>query len=98
MAIKRREFLKGGAAAAGAFTLGFVIPAKVRAGTAGAAGPFEPNAFIRITADNRVTVVLGKSEMGQNVYTNLPLIVAEELDADWQAIRVEQSGVDPAYN
>ena len=98
MAIKRREFLKGGAAAAGAFTLGFVIPGKARAGTVGADGLFKPNAFIRITADNQVTVVLGKSEMGQNVYTNLPLIVAEELDADWQAIRVEQSKVDPAYN
>jgi isoquinoline 1-oxidoreductase beta subunit len=98
VAIKRRDFLKGGAAAAGAFTLGFVIPGKARAGSAGADGLFKPNAFIRITADNQVTIILGKSEMGQNVYTNLPLIVAEELDADWQAIRVEQSKVDPAYN
>ena len=101
MAMKRREFLRDTAAAAGAFTLGFVIPGKVGAGVGEGGdpgGPFAPNAFIRITPDNQVTIVLGKSEMGQNVFTTLPLIVAEELDADWQAIRVEQSTVDPAYN
>jgi isoquinoline 1-oxidoreductase beta subunit len=97
MAMKRREFLKGSALAAGAFTLGFVIPVKPRAAET-PESLFAPNAFIRITPDNQVTVILGKSEMGQNVYTVLPLIVAEELDADWQAIRVEQSPVDPAYN
>jgi isoquinoline 1-oxidoreductase beta subunit len=99
MAIKRRDFLKGGAAAAGVFTLGFVIPGKTRGGMAeGASAPFAPNAFIRITPDNQVTIIMAKSEMGQNVYTNLPLIVAEELDADWENVRVEQSGVDAAYN
>ena len=98
MAIKRREFLQGSAAAAaGAFTLGFVLPSRGRA-EAGQAAPFEPNAFIRITPDNRVTVVVGKSEMGQNIWTSLPLIVAEELDADWQSIAVQQSGVDAAFN
>lgn len=99
MTIKRRDFLKGGAAVAGAFTLGFVLPEKARAGAAAGAGSaFIPNAFIRIMPDNTVIITLAKSEMGQNVYTVLPLIVAEELDADWQSIRVEQSGVDPAFN
>jgi len=97
MTLKRREFLQGSAAAAGAFTLGFVLPLRARAGTP-TERPFQPNAFIRITPDNRVTVIVGKSEMGQNVYTALPLIVAEELDADWAAVRVEQSGVAPAFN
>jgi isoquinoline 1-oxidoreductase beta subunit len=97
MAIKRREFLKGSAAVAGAFTLGFVLPGKARSAGSDTA-QFIPNAFIRITPDNQVTIILAKSEMGQNVYTNLPLIVAEELDADWRAIRVEQSRVDPVYN
>ena len=105
MAIKRRDLLIGGAT--GAFTLGFLLPLRGRPGAAEAAaagdamnshGAFMPNAFIRITPDNRVTVVVGKSEMGQNVYTGLPLIVAEELDADWAAVRVEQSGVDAAFN
>ncbi|MDT8322438.1 MAG: molybdopterin cofactor-binding domain-containing protein, partial [Xanthomonadales bacterium] len=99
MAIKRRDFLKGGTLAAGAFTLGFLLPGKIRA-DAGVGGkePFAPNAFIRIDSENRITLMLAKSEMGQNVYTSLPLIIAEELDADWPAVRVEQSGVDPAYN
>jgi isoquinoline 1-oxidoreductase beta subunit len=97
MAMKRRELLKGGAVAAGVFTLGFVLPGRSRAG-ASSGGPFQPNAFIRITPDNNVTVIVGKSEMGQNVYTALPLIVAEELDADWETVRAEQSGVDPAFN
>ncbi len=99
MAIKRREFLKGSALAAGAFTLGFMIPIKTRAGQAGAGGDtFVPNAFIRITPDNSVTIIVAKSEMGQNVFTVLPLIVAEELDADWESVHVEQSGVNAAYN
>lgn len=99
MAIKRRDFLKGSAVAAGAFTLGFMIPIKTRAGTVQNSGnEFAPNAFIRIMPDNTVTLILAKSEMGQNVFTTLPLIVAEELDADWQNIHIEQSGVDPAYN
>ena len=99
MTIKRRDFLKGSAIAAGAFTLGFMIPVRARAGEIQNAGSeFAPNAFIRVAPDNSVTVILSKSEMGQNVYTALPLIVAEELDADWENIRVEQSGIDPAYN
>ena len=99
MAIKRREFLKGSALAAGAFTLGFMIPIKTRAGQAEAGGDtFIPNAFIRITPDNSVTIIVAKSEMGQNVFTVLPLIVAEELDADWENVQVEQSGVNAAYN
>ena len=107
MTIRRRDLLKGGAAVAGAFTLGFVLPGRLRAGpvagtesaaAAEFATAFAPNAFIRITPDNRVTVVVGKSEMGQNVFTALPLIVAEELDADWAAVGVEQSGVDAAFN
>ncbi|MDX1380020.1 MAG: xanthine dehydrogenase family protein molybdopterin-binding subunit [Xanthomonadales bacterium] len=95
--MKRREFLQGSAAAAGAFCLGFALPERGRADAAQAAS-FAPNAFIRITPDNRVTVVVGKSEMGQNVYTALPLLVAEELDADWETVAVEQSGVDAAFN
>jgi isoquinoline 1-oxidoreductase beta subunit len=99
MAIGRRDFLKGGAAVAGAFTLGFVIPGKTRAGAGSGNGdPFVPNAYIRVSADNRITIILSKSEMGQNVFTVLPMIVAEELDAALEDITVEQSGIDAAYN
>ncbi len=59
---------------------------------------FAPNAFIRIGTDDAVTVIVNHSEMGQGVYTALPMIVAEELDADWSKVRVEAAPVDPAYN
>jgi isoquinoline 1-oxidoreductase beta subunit len=96
--MKRRAFLKNSALAAGGFTLGFMIPGKARAGQQTGGEPFAPNAFIRITPENRITIIMAKSEMGQNVYTTLPLIVAEELDVGRDDITVEQSGIDPAYN
>ncbi len=99
MAINRREFLKNSALAAGGLTLGFYLPRNARAGTAATPnGNFAPNAFVRIAPDNTVTIILAKAEMGQNVYTVLPSIVAEELDVDPRTIRIEQSGVDPVYN
>ena len=64
MTIKRRDFLKGSAIAAGAFTLGFMIPVRARAGEIQNAGSeFAPNAFIRVAPDNSVTVILSKSEI-----------------------------------
>jgi len=99
MKIKRREFLQGSAVVAGALTLGFYIPGKSRAGEiADSDGDFAPNAYIRIATDNTVTIMMAKAEMGQNVFTVLPMIVAEELDVDLQKVRIEQSGVDAAYN
>jgi isoquinoline 1-oxidoreductase beta subunit len=94
----RRTFLKSGAGAA--LVIGVSLPLAGRAATmAGTAGtPFGPNAFLRITPDNRVTVIIGASEMGQGVMTSLPMLVAEELDADWNLVRVEQAPVDAAYN
>ena len=60
--------------------------------------PFAPNAFLRIDADDTITVIVGKSEMGQGVYTSLSMLVAEELEADWRNIRFDSAPVDPAYN
>ncbi|HLA26794.1 MAG TPA: xanthine dehydrogenase family protein molybdopterin-binding subunit [Syntrophales bacterium] len=54
--------------------------------------------FVRIGADNSVTVIVNHSEMGQGVYTGLPMLVAEELDADWSKIRIEAAPVDPVYD
>ncbi len=56
------------------------------------------NAFIRIATDETVTIVVNHSEMGQGVYTSLPMLVAEELECDWNKIIVEAAPVDPAYN
>ena len=100
--LSRRDFLKAGAgltlgiAAPGAFAQ--AGPGRAR-GKAVASGTFEPNAFIRIGADNRVTVVVKHLEMGQGTYTGLPTLVAEELDADWRQIRVEAAPADASrYN
>jgi isoquinoline 1-oxidoreductase beta subunit len=59
---------------------------------------FAPNAFIRIDTDDTVTIIVNHSEMGQGVYTALPMLVAEELDADWDKVRFEAAPVDPVYN
>src|SRR5512144_3043056 len=56
------------------------------------------NAYLRIAPNNAITVVCGLSEMGQGVHTAIPMLVAEELDADWSKIRVEQAPVDQAFN
>lgn len=56
-----------------------------------------PNAWIRIDADDRVTVLVKHSEMGQGITTALAMIVAEELEVDWQKIRAEIAPADPVY-
>ena len=59
---------------------------------------WSPNAWIRIDPANVVTIVVAKAEMGQGVFTALPMIVAEELDADWNTVRIEQSPARAPYD
>ncbi len=95
----RREFLKVSALAGGGMLIGVVVPSLHRFAEAAPApvAPFAPNAFIRITPDGAVTVVVGYSEMGQGVLTAVPMLVAEELDADWARVKFEQAPADPVY-
>jgi isoquinoline 1-oxidoreductase beta subunit len=93
----RRGFLKVSGAAASGLVLGFYIPQRFGPVTVKAAGPFAPNAFLRILPDDTVTVLVGKSEMGQGVYTSLPMILAEELDCDWSRVQVESAPAAPEY-
>lgn len=93
----RRDFLKSGAAVGGGLVIGFVLPGAARFAEAATAAAFHPNAFLRITPDNRVTVIVGLSEMGQGVLTAIPMLVAEELEADWAKIGIEQAPADPAF-
>lgn len=94
--LNRREFLKVSAAAGGGLLIGLYLPGRVEAATNQAAAEFTPNAFLRIAPDNTITVISKHLEMGQGVYTGLPTIVADELDADWNQIRVESAPADAA--
>jgi len=96
--VNRREFLKTGAAGGAALVIGFHLSRKALADQAQDQEKKTPNPFdawVRITPDNRVTLVLGKSEMGQGVYTSLPMILAEELCVDWKHVHVEQAPTNP---
>jgi len=94
----RRDFLKSSAAATGALVIGITLPAASRyAEAAAGGGSFAPNAFLRITPDGQITVLCGLSEMGQGVHMGIAMLVAEELDADWHSVRLEQAPADKAY-
>jgi isoquinoline 1-oxidoreductase beta subunit len=71
-----------------------IIHTSAREGT----GPLALNAFIGIGTDEVVTLIVNKSEMGQGVYTSLPMLLAEELEVDWSKVRVESAPVDSVYN
>src|SRR5258705_12699229 len=97
----RRKFLQTSAVIGGGLVIAFHLPAFAkRIGNIGAAASdnFAPNAFIRIGKDNIVTVIVNHSEMGQGAYTSLPMIIADELDADWSKVKFEAAPVDPVYN
>ncbi len=89
----RRDILKGGAA----LTVAMWVPARgahANDSDVAKAGSFAPTAFVRIDEDSTVTVLSKHTEMGQGAYTGLATIVAEELDADWNQIRVEGAPAD----
>src|SRR5690242_19880363 len=96
----RREFLKTSARISGGLVVGFVLPGISRfAAVPGlqAGGRFAPKAFVRVGSDDSVTILLAHSEMGQGIWTSLPMLVAEELDADWSKIKVQHAKAAPVY-
>jgi isoquinoline 1-oxidoreductase subunit beta len=97
----RRSFIKSTALVAGGLVVAFSIPqAKRFMGVAQAAETLTlppPNAFLRIGADDSITVMLAHSEMGQGIWTTLPMLIADELDADWSKIKVEHAPAAPSY-
>jgi isoquinoline 1-oxidoreductase beta subunit len=94
-AIDRRSFLKFSTLAGGGLLLGFYasksseLAAQVGQPTATNIGGFSPNAFVRIAPDGTVTIVAHKPDMGQGVLTSIPMILAEELDADWKSVKLD---------
>ncbi len=93
--LDRRSFLKMTALAGGGFTLGlYTIPRTLAQGP-GRRPDFVPVAFIRIDPSGVVTLMAKNPEIGQGVKTMLPMLIAEELDADWKDVRIEQADVNP---
>jgi isoquinoline 1-oxidoreductase subunit beta len=102
LTLDRRAFLKTGAAAGTGLVVGFYIPASASDDPAQQQEKKTPNPFnawVHISPDNRITLILEKSEMGQGIMTAVPMILAEELCVDWKNVIVEQAPTDPEiYN
>ncbi|MFM0174978.1 xanthine dehydrogenase family protein molybdopterin-binding subunit [Paraburkholderia sediminicola] len=101
--LKRRTFLLGGAGAVGALLVGWsVLPPGQRLTTSmplpAQGTQVALNGWVKIAADNSVTIMMCKAEMGQGIHTGLAMLLAEELDADWSQVRVEDSPIDKIYN
>ncbi len=97
----RRNFIIAGAIATGVAVGIYVGKRRFEDGDAAQAAAgrtLQPNAYVRVAPDDSVTVVIGKSEMGQGVYTGIAMAVAEELDVDPARVKVEFAGADPAFN
>ncbi len=87
METSRRDFVKTSALASGGLLFGFAAPGARR--EAQAAGTlYTPNAWVHIADDNTITLLSARSEMGQGVYTSMPMLIAEELNVDLQQIKV----------
>src|SRR5271170_5850813 len=98
--LTRRGFVKVGAAGSAALVIGFYLPSIAAAQQEGGPSKEAPrinplNAWIRIGADGNVTLIVGKSEMGQGVMTSLPMILADEVEVDWNSVHVEQAATKP---
>jgi isoquinoline 1-oxidoreductase beta subunit len=97
--VSRRRFLKTSAG----LVVGFYVAPRtglsvIQEATSPAAKPIpDPNAFLRIGEDESVTVLLAHSEMGQGIWTTLPMLIAEELGCDWSKVRVEHAPAAPVY-
>ena len=106
-AINRRQFLIGAVIAGGVAGTALVIGFNVfgQHGKTGTAAPgsitrpssFAPDVYVRLNADNTVTIQVARSEVGQGVLTSLAMLLAEELDADWSKVRVEQALADRQF-
>jgi CO/xanthine dehydrogenase Mo-binding subunit len=94
--LSRRGFLTTAVSAGAGLVVGFYLPHKASFSSDGSK-PFSPNAYLKITPDGKITVMVARSEMGQGVHTSLPMILAEELEANWKQIHIEQVGASTLY-
>lgn len=100
--LTRREFLKTSLTGAGLVVAVSVTPFGMKLLSAEElakdSSGFSPNVWLNITPDDVVHIVVNKSEMGQGVYTALPMIAADELGADWKQVKLEVAPADKKYN
>ena len=100
--ISRRQFMLATSAVGGAFVLGFFLPSFQTEAAAIAEKPWSPpttggteiNAWLVIASDDRVTIRVAQSEMGEGVFTSMPMLVAEELECDWAKVRAEYASAN----
>jgi isoquinoline 1-oxidoreductase subunit beta len=98
----RRDFISAGVAAGGGLLLGLTLSgsgkrASAADGAKSARTASQLNAWLKISADNSITIIVDRSEMGQGVYTALPMLIAEELNVNLDAIQVVAAPVGDAY-
>ena len=96
MTLSRRDFIKTSAAAGSSLMLGVFLPGTAGAAQA-AATTYAPNAWVRIGDDDSITLLCARSEMGQGVYTSLPMLIAEELHVDLKKVKVEIAPPNAVY-
>src|SRR2546428_8046788 len=94
--VSRRALLKGGLAVGAGLTIGFPLPRRRSDALAQTPGVFAPNQWLRIDRDGVVTITNSVPEMGQGSLTTTPMIIADELDAALDQVRVEQAPANPA--
>ena len=95
--LARRQFIQKSAAVTGSFVVGMYLPITSEAAVGDASKAALANAWIRIMPNNKITLMCARSEMGQDVYTSLPALLAEELNLPLSMIQVEIAGVAPVY-
>ena len=93
----RRQFIQQGTALTATLVVGMHLPLVSEAATSSGDKPALANAWIRISPNNQITLICSRSEMGQDVYTSLPALLAEELNLPLAMIQVEMAGVAPIY-
>src|ERR1700761_8167878 len=94
--VNRRDFL-GGVFTAGAFVLGAnVLPIEATAASTKDA-TWQPGVYLGLEPDGRVIIIAHRSEMGTGILTALPMIIADELEADWSRVKIEQAIGDAKY-
>lgn len=95
--VSRRNFLRVSMIAGGGMLVGFSALSNSETGENTEATPFSPNAYIKISPDGKITLMSPNPEIGQGVKTSLVMLIAEEMNVDWQTIDVEIAPLDAKY-